>query len=119
MLVPRVQIFVAKHPVGHDGGNRLAFFQIAMIFFQYAVLHGRGVRRRNQTVAVSVSLFGHEGIVIITRRVTLWKVQALKHMKLIVNLTRLFRHETHAIENVRNTLNLGAQRVNRTPLTRQ
>ena len=116
VLVPRVQVFVAKHSVRYDGGNRLALFQIAMIFFQHAVLHGRGVRRRNQTVAVSVSLFGHEGIIIIARWVAFREIQTLEHMELIVNLTRLFRHKAHTIENVRNAVNLGAQRVNRAML---
>ena len=77
------------------------------------------MRRRNQTIAIRISLFGHKRVVIVARWMTFWKIQALKHMELIVNFSGLFRDKSHAIKDLRNALNFSAQRMNRALFARQ
>ena len=119
MLVAHIQIFVAKNTIRNDSGNSLALFQIVTIFRQHAILHSRRMRRRNQTIAIRISFLGHKRIVIVARWMTFWKIQTLKHMELIVNLSGLFRDESHAIKDLRNALNFSAKRMNRALFARQ
>ena len=77
------------------------------------------MRGRNEPLAIGICFFGHECIIIIARRMALRKIQTLKHMKLVINLTRLFRNIPHAVENIRDVFDLAHQRMNRAVVTRK
>ena len=107
MLVPRIQVFVTEDAVGDDSSNSFASLQLRAILLQDAVLHGAGMCRRNQTVAVYVRLFGHKCIVIVARRMALREIQTFEHMELVVDFARLLDTVAHAVKYTANAFNLG------------
>ncbi len=71
---------------------------------QDAVLHGAGVRRGDELLAVGIFFDGHEGVIIVPCRVAFGEVQRAEHVVVVVNLARFYRHEAHAVEDVEDGL---------------
>ncbi len=109
--MPGVQVLVAEDAARDDGGDGLAVFELVFVLFEYAVLHYGSMGRRYVRTPLLVLLFGDEGVVFVAGRMVVGEVERTEHMEVVIDLARFHGREAHAVEDIKDGVELGHQRV--------
>ena len=77
----RVDVLVPKDLIGNDDRNRLAVKKSFSMLSQDTVLHGAGMRRGDQALALAIRLDRHEGVVVVAGGMTFGEVERPEHVE--------------------------------------